>query len=82
MQLTTEHVTLNLARNHCARLLRARNTHVQVAAGVAWLTIDGQLRDIVLGRGETFVVDSNEEVVLFALEGPTAVELRGQGIVA
>jgi hypothetical protein len=82
MQLTTDHVTLNLAGNHCARLVRARDTRVQVAAGVAWLTIDGQLRDIVLERGETFVVDSNEEVVVFALEGPAAVELRGHGVVA
>jgi len=81
MQLTTEHVTLNLPMNHCARITGARDTRVQVAAGVAWLTIDGQLRDIVLEQGETFVVDSNDAVVVFALQGPAAVELRGQGIV-
>jgi len=81
MQLTTEHVTLNLAKNHCARITRARDARVQVAAGVAWLTIDGQLRDIVLEQGETFVVDSNDAVVVFAMEGPAAVELRGEGIV-
>jgi hypothetical protein len=78
MQLTTERATLNLPRNHTARLTRARDTHVKVVDGVAWITIDGQQRDIVLERGQSVVIDSNGDVIVFALQGPASVELGMQ----
>ena len=78
MQLTTEQLTLNLVRNQCARLTSARDTQVRVVDGVAWITIDGQLRDVVLESGQSFVVDSNDDVIVFALNGPAALELSVQ----
>ena len=79
MQLAADYpLTVNLARHQTLKLTQARDTRLSVAAGLAWVTIDGQLRDIVLERGDSFVVDSNEKVVVFALDGPAAVELAVQ----
>lgn len=75
MQLTAERLSLNLAHNQAVKLTRARATRVSVSEGLAWVTIDGQLRDIVLESGQSFVVDSNDKVVVFALQGPAAVQL-------
>jgi len=75
MLLTTRHARFSLARNQAARLSRARDTSVRCVDGVAWITLDGDPRDIVLERGQSFVVDSNADVLVFALRGPAAVEL-------
>ncbi|HEX6361601.1 MAG TPA: DUF2917 domain-containing protein [Albitalea sp.] len=75
IRLSTEEATLNLRRNQIVRLSRARDARLRVVDGLAWITIDGQARDIVLERGGSLVVDSNEDVLVFALQGPAAVEV-------
>jgi hypothetical protein len=75
IRLSTEEATLNLRRNQIVRLSRARDARLRVVDGLAWITIDGQARDIVLERGDSLVVDSNEDVLVFALQGPAAVEV-------
>lgn len=78
MLLNTEQATLNLLRNQVAKLSRARDTQLRCIDGVAWITIDNQPRDVVLERGQSFVVDSNDDVIVFALLGPAAVEINAQ----
>jgi hypothetical protein len=78
VQVNAERVTLSLAHNECVNLTRARDTRVSVSHGLAWVTIDGQQRDVLLEGGQSFVVDSNEKVVVFALQGPASVELAVQ----
>jgi hypothetical protein len=78
VQVNAERVTLSLAHNECVNLTRARDTRVSVSRGLAWVTIDGQQRDVLLEGGQSFVVDSNEKVVVFALQGPASVELAVQ----
>jgi hypothetical protein len=68
--------TLNLPRNASSRLSNAAATRLHVVDGVAWITIDGDPRDIVLERGRSFDVDSDAEVIVFALGGPVAVEVH------
>jgi hypothetical protein len=76
MLLSAQHTTLNLPRNGTGRLSRASAARLHVVDGVAWVTIDGDRRDIVLERGASFDVDSDGDVIVFALGGPAAVEVH------
>ena len=67
---------LELQKNQLARLANARNTRMECMDGVAWITLDHDRRDIVLTRGQSFVVDSGAGVIVHALQGPTSIELR------
>jgi hypothetical protein len=70
------HTTLELARNSASRLSHATATRLKVVDGVAWITVDGDQRDIVLERGASFDVETDADVIVFALGGPAAVEVH------
>jgi len=53
------------------RLAAARGATLSVHRGTAWITIDGDPRDIVLQTGDCFVIDSAQPVLMFPL-GPDA----------
>jgi hypothetical protein len=57
------------------RLAGARGTRVRSLAGTLWVTIDGDLRDQVLERGEALVIDSDAEVLVSPLGGSATVGL-------
>ncbi|HEV7913640.1 MAG TPA: DUF2917 domain-containing protein [Albitalea sp.] len=76
MLLTTSHARLTLQKDEIARLSRACDTRVDCVAGAAWITIDGDRRDIVLERGESFLVESDANVIVAAIGGDVAIELR------
>lgn len=69
---------LHLKNHELARLTDARDARLEVVRGVAWITLDGDPRDIVLEAGQSYVVDSASPLIVFALEGPAAVDLRPQ----
>jgi len=73
---TTERTRLDLADDEVARLVDACDSRLEVTDGYVWLTVDGDHGDIVLGAGESYVVDSREAVVVSALRGAAAVEVR------
>lgn len=77
MLIDTRHVRLPLTLHHVARLENACHTRLSVREGTAWITLDGDPRDIVLGPGEDFVVDSNATVVIYPLHGakPLALDI-------
>ena len=76
MLLNAKHARLSLAHDQMAQLDEARHTRVDCVAGVAWITVDGDQRDIVLTRGDSFTVDSNARVIVSAIHGPVAVDLH------
>jgi hypothetical protein len=76
MTLDAPHTRVTLQHNQLARLGAARDTRVDCVDGVAWITIDGDRRDIVLSRGQSFVVDSMAPVILHAIQGPAALDLH------
>lgn len=78
MLLATPYAELSLQHNQLARVTDACGTRVDCVDGHAWITIDGDPRDIVLARGESFVVDSALPVIVHALQGPTAVALHAR----
>src|SRR5437016_2059120 len=67
MRLDTRQARLDLTQDQLATLTQACRTHIACLAGTAWITIDRDPRDVVLERGESFVVDSNANVVVTAL---------------
>lgn len=78
MLLATAYAELSLEPNQLARLTDACGTRVDCIDGHAWITIDGDRRDIVLARGESFVVDSPAPVIVHALQGQAAVALHAR----
>ena len=78
MLLATPYAELSLEHNQLARVTDACGTRVDCVDGHAWITIDGDPRDIVLARGESFVVDSTAPVIVHALQGPAAVALHAR----
>src|SRR5687768_11305769 len=76
MLLDTSTATLNLGRDEMARLDNACDTRIDCVDGVAWITIDGDRRDIVLSRGQSFSVESNQRVIVCALNGAAAVDVH------
>jgi len=75
MFIDTRHALLPLTPGHVARLRDACNTRLTCISGAAWVTIDGDRRDIVLSPGESFVVDSNERVVVYPLRAEQLLEV-------
>ena len=76
--MSTAPSRLHLRHHELTRLTRARDARLDVIRGVAWITLDGDPRDIVLEAGQSFVVDSGRPLIVFALEGPAAVDVRPQ----
>ena len=58
-----------------ARLADACNTRLTCLSGNAWITIDGDRRDIVLEPGDQFIVDSNKPLLIYALKSGRPLRL-------
>ena len=78
MLLTAQHARLSLRHNQFARLTEAQDTRLECIDGVAWITIDSDSRDIVLERGQAFVVDRATPVLVHAIQGPAAIEVHAR----
>lgn len=65
--------TRPIPRGHVERLGRLPGRRIACRAGTAWLTLDGDRRDIVLRTGESFLVDKDVQVLVCALDGEPAV---------
>ena len=76
MLLTTHRAQLNLADDEVARLRDACDSRLEVTDGFVWLTVEGERGDIVLGAGDTYVVDSSDVVTVSALRGAASVRVR------
>ena len=64
---------------HC--LENAEGQQITVLAGVVWLTQANDPRDIILGQGQTFLVERKGRTVLFALKD-AAVTIGPEGHIA
>lgn len=73
MQDTVRHA-LHLAQGNLLRIEDGRGVLVAVADGEIWLTEENDLRDIVLGRGESFRLEQHGLALLYALR-PTSMTL-------
>jgi len=76
MLLATRHVRLSLADDEIAHLHDARDSRMDITSGLVWVTVDGERGDVVLGAGDSYLVDSADAVTVSALRGAASVELR------
>lgn len=67
---------LTLRRHGIAVLRRSRGVRLKVARGTAWVTIDGESRDVVLSPCDQFVVHSDADVAISAIAGPVEISVR------
>jgi len=66
---------LLLDRWQTVELVDARGATARVERGCVWITMNGAVRDIVLGAGQAFTVDRNGRTQLHA-EAPTALHIE------
>ncbi|MFI4931872.1 MAG: DUF2917 domain-containing protein [Burkholderiales bacterium] len=76
MWINTPNARLALAARRGLRLKDARGAKLRAVQGTLWVTIDNDLRDIVLDPGESFVVDSNRPLVVMPLGECATVDVK------
>jgi len=76
MWINTPNARLAIAARRGLRLKDARGTRLRAVQGTLWVTIDNDLRDIVLDPGESFVVDSNKPLVVMPLGACATVDVK------
>ena len=76
MWINTPNARLALAARRGLRLKDARGAKLRAVQGTLWVTIDNDLRDIVLDPGESFVVDSNSPLIVMPLGDCATVDVK------
>lgn len=76
MWINTPNARLAIAARRGLRMKAARGATLRAVHGTLWVTIDNDLRDIVLDPGESFVVDSNQPLVVMPLGECATVDVR------
>ena len=76
MLLTAQRAQLNLADDEVARLHDACDSRLEVTDGFVWVTVDGDRNDVVIGAGESFLIDSKDVVTVSALRGAASLRVR------
>ncbi len=77
MATVVQETRFDLLKNELVTLSGARGHVLDCLGGMAWVTLDGDSRDVILGPGETFRIESDAPVVVSALK-PSALKLRRQ----
>ncbi len=75
MWIKTLNARVALDERRALRLAAARGVTLSVHRGTAWITIDGDRRDIVLEAGDCFVVDSAQPVLMLPLGAEATIDV-------
>jgi hypothetical protein len=67
---------LELTRARHAHLRGAGGWTVRALAGTVWITLDGDIRDVVLDAGQSFRLDRNSPALLSALGSAKVCVMR------
>jgi hypothetical protein len=76
MMSDVPHTRLLLQRGQTSRLPDARAAHLCSAEGTLWITVDRDVKDIVLEPGQCFVVPGDRGVTVSALSARAVLDLR------
>jgi hypothetical protein len=71
-----------LRKGDILRLSGARGQRIEALHGELWITIDHDLRDIVLAGGEGFTVDRDGDTLISALDDASLVVLAPERVPA
>ena len=72
----------SLRKGETLRLHHALGRRIEALRGRLWITMDGDLRDIVLDAGEGFTVDRGTDVLLSAFSDAQLVVLTSAAATA
>jgi hypothetical protein len=82
MNGTNDFETITLPRRSVHRIVDGRGLQITVLAGTAWITQQNDRRDVILPRGQSFLLDRPGLALVMALQDltitvglPGAVEL-------
>lgn len=78
MKPSTHARRLQLEESQLVRLTDACGTQIACRAGTLWITVDGELDDVVIERGQTHVLRTRQPVIVQALSGPARAALHLQ----
>ena len=67
MQAARHPTTYRLQRGQSLHFRRSRRLCLRATEGTLWITVDGEIDDIVLDRGETRVIDGTAPVLVTAM---------------
>lgn len=76
MIVATSRAHVILAPGQVSRLNLSAGTRLRGVAGTTWVTIDNDLRDIVLERSEEWLLDKDVHVMATALPGNRSAEIQ------
>jgi hypothetical protein len=76
MLLNAQRAELNLADDEVARLNDACHSRLEVTQGFVWVTIAGDRNDVVLGAGESLLIDTRDAVTVSAIRGAASLRVR------
>lgn len=68
MRLDADHVALDLRKKAIVKLPDAAGVTIACREGALWLTLDNDLRDVVLEPGERFTVPDHRRIMIYALK--------------
>ncbi len=74
----TQETRITLSRGEAVALGSLETWLVECRHGEVWLTVDGESRDVILGSGSAWTVDSDGPVVVSAF-APSSLSLRAPG---
>jgi hypothetical protein len=77
VKIDTSHARLLLEPVGHAQLHNARNVRLTGLEGTTWITVEGELQDVFIGPGESFVVPNDGKVIAVALHAPALIALDG-----
>lgn len=75
MALITQVTHCELARREMLRISDARGDLIRCNTGELWITLDGDLRDVVLSAGANWRIEGDGPVVVSALQ-PSAFSIE------
>jgi len=76
MLLTAQRAQFNLADDEVVRLRDACDSRLEVTEGFVWVTVEGDRNDVVIGAGESFLIDSRDVVTVSAIRGAASLRVR------
>ena len=68
MTLTLDRPALALETGQVLTLDDVAGTRISARAGVVWVTLEGQMHDLILGPGDSIVIGEDGRTVVQALE--------------
>ena len=77
MNATTRPLTHTLARREMLRRFGRAGTRIRCDEGALWITRDGDLNDTVLQKGESYLLDDDAMLLVYAFE-PSSLRFCGE----